>query len=69
MYKRQPVDSLRSASFTNKYGTTYSIMDYARNNYVAQPGDKEKGVRLTPPDSVSYTHLYRKSIWQNRIIY
>ena len=43
-----PVDSLRSPSFTQKYGTTYSIMDYARNNYVAQPGDKEKGVRLTP---------------------
>lgn len=42
-----PVDSLRSASFTNKYGTTPSIMDYARNNYVAQPGDE--GVRLTPP--------------------
>lgn len=42
-----PVDSLRSATFTQKYGTTPSIMDYARNNYVAQPGDK--GVRLTPP--------------------
>ena len=25
-------------------------MDYARNNYVAQPGDLEKGVKLTPPD-------------------
>lgn len=44
-----PTDSLRSATFTQKYGTTASIMDYARNNYVAQPGDKEKGVRLTPP--------------------
>ena len=43
-----PVDSLRSASFTNTYGTTPCIMDYARFNYVAQPGDK--GVRLTPPD-------------------
>ena len=42
-----PVDSLRSASFTHKYGTTPSIMDYARNNYVAQPEDK--GVKLTPP--------------------
>lgn len=42
-----PVDSLRSASFTQQYGTTPSIMDYARNNYVAQPGDK--GLRLTPP--------------------
>lgn len=45
-----PVDSLRSPSFTQQYGTTYSIMDYARNNYVAQPGDKERGVRLTPPE-------------------
>lgn len=42
-----PVDSLRSASFTQKYGTTPSIMDYARFNYVAQPGDK--GLKLTPP--------------------
>lgn len=45
-----PTDSLRSPSFTRKYGTTYSIMDYARNNYVAQPGDKERGVKLTPPN-------------------
>ena len=44
-----PVDSLRSASFTQKYGTTPSIMDYARNNFIAQPGDYEKGVRLIPP--------------------
>jgi hypothetical protein len=34
-----PVDSLRSASFTAKFGTAPSIMDYARFNYVAQPGD------------------------------
>lgn len=35
-----PVDSLRSASFTKKMGgTAPSIMDYARYNYVAQPGD------------------------------
>lgn len=42
-----PTDSLRSASFTQQHGTTPSIMDYARFNYVAQPGDE--GVRLTPP--------------------
>lgn len=47
-----PVDSLRSASFTRKYGTTPSIMDYARFNYVAQPEDK--GVRLSPPDMGVY---------------
>lgn len=44
-----PLDSLRSPAFTQKYGTTPSIMDYARNNFVAQPGDFEKGVRLVPP--------------------
>ena len=49
-----PVDSLRSASFTQKYGTTPSIMDYARFNYVAQPGDK--GVKLTPPDLGVYDY-------------
>lgn len=44
-----PVDSLRSPAFTQKYGTTPSIMDYARNNFVARPGDLERGVKLTPP--------------------
>ncbi len=34
-----PTDSLRSQTFTEEYGTTPSIMDYARMNYVAQPGD------------------------------
>jgi hypothetical protein len=34
-----PTDSLRSKTFTEQYGTTPSIMDYARMNYVAQPGD------------------------------
>jgi len=41
-----PVDSLRSASFTQKYGISPSIMDYARFNYVAQPEDK--GVAIMP---------------------
>lgn len=41
-----PVDSLRSASFTKKFGTAPSIMDYARFNYIAQPGDE--GVALMP---------------------
>ncbi|MBO9631537.1 MAG: zinc-dependent metalloprotease [Chitinophagaceae bacterium] len=35
-----PVDSLRSPSFTSRMGgTASSIMDYARYNYIAQPGD------------------------------
>lgn len=41
-----PVEMLRDADFTQKYGTAPSIMDYARFNYVAQPEDK--GVALMP---------------------
>ncbi len=41
-----PVDSLRSASFTQRMGTAPSIMDYARFNFIAQPGDT--GVSLHP---------------------
>ncbi len=41
-----PVDSLRSKSFTEKYSTAPSIMDYARFNYIAQPGDE--GVSMMP---------------------
>ncbi len=41
-----PVDSLRSPSFTKKYGTAPSIMDYARFNYIAQPEDGD--VALMP---------------------
>ena len=49
-----PVDSLRSATFTKKFGTAPSIMDYARFNYVAQPGDK--GVALMPNIGVYDKH-------------
>ena len=42
-----PTDSLRSKSFTDRVGgTAASIMDYARFNYVAQPGD---GVKMISP--------------------
>lgn len=40
------IDSLRNPQFTERHGTATSIMDYARFNYVAQPGDGV--VRLTP---------------------
>jgi hypothetical protein len=40
-----PVDSLRSPTYSRRNGTSYTIMDYARNNYVAQPGDD---VQLMP---------------------
>ncbi|WEK34714.1 MAG: zinc-dependent metalloprotease [Candidatus Pseudobacter hemicellulosilyticus] len=55
-----PVDSLRSPSFTQQYGTTHSIMDYARFNYVAQPGDLEKGVALNPPQFGLYDYYLVK---------
>ena len=35
-----PVDSLRSGDFTKKMGIATTIMDYARYNYIAQPGDE-----------------------------
>ena len=46
-----PVDSLRSPSYTSTHGTAPSIMDYARFNYVAQPGD---GVDHFMPDIGEY---------------
>lgn len=39
-----PVDSLRSGPFTQRMGLTPTIMDYARQNYIAQPGDS--GIRF-----------------------
>ena len=41
-----PVEKLRDPEFTKKFGTAPSIMDYARFNYVAQPGDGD--VALMP---------------------
>ncbi len=47
------VEQLRDPEFTAKMGTAPSIMDYARFNYVAQPGD---GASLTPAIGV-YDHF------------
>ena len=49
-------ESYRDPVFMQEHGTTPSIMDYARNNYIAQPGDKERGVRLTPPELGAYDY-------------
>ena len=50
-----PTDSLRSASFTSRMGgTSASIMDYARFNYVAQPGDN---VKVMSPNIGSYDFM------------
>lgn len=58
-----PVDSLRSPSFTQKYGTTPSIMDYARFNFIAQEGDYERGVKLTPPEIGVYDEYVIKWLY------
>lgn len=59
-----PVDSLRSPSYTQKYGLSASIMDQLPYNMIAQPGDKERGVVLihTNPgiyDEYAIDWLYR----------
>lgn len=71
-----PTDSLRSRTFTDKMGgTAPSIMDYARFNYVAQPGDNVKnlspniglydllaiewGYRWFPDENQAKTALYK----------
>jgi len=44
-----PADSLLSPTFTQKYGTAASVMDYARFNHLATARDVAKGVSLLPP--------------------
>ncbi|MCC5941203.1 MAG: zinc-dependent metalloprotease [Balneolaceae bacterium] len=56
-----PVDSLRSPTFTEQYGVSASVMDYARQNYIAQPGDGvERFIRkIGPYDLYSINWGYR----------
>ena len=56
-----PVDSLRSGSFTQKFGIATTIMDYARYNYIAQPGDENiRFIRqLGPYDDYAIEWGYR----------
>jgi hypothetical protein len=58
-----PVDSLRSVTFTRRMGVSPSIMDYARQNYVAQPGDGLQGAdfirRIGPYDRYAINWGYR----------
>ncbi|MGB1449841.1 MAG: zinc-dependent metalloprotease [Flavobacteriaceae bacterium] len=56
-----PVDSLRSGKFTQKFGIATTIMDYARYNYIAQPGDENiRFVRqLGPYDDYAIEWGYR----------
>ena len=58
-----PTDSLRQPSFTRRYGVSATIMDYARQNYIAQPGDglepKDYIRRLGPFDDFIINWGYR----------
>ncbi|HLR32079.1 MAG TPA: zinc-dependent metalloprotease, partial [Fodinibius sp.] len=58
-----PVDSLRSPSFTQQYGITPSIMDNVNFNYVAQPGDRERGVKMRPNDIGVYDYYAVKWLY------
>lgn len=50
-----PTEKLRDPSFTQTYGTTASIMDYARFNYIAQPGDNV--TQVFPPYLGAYDYF------------
>ncbi len=56
------IDSLRSPTFTKKYGVAASIMDYARQNYVTQPGDSVKHFirQIGPYDKYAIEFGYRR---------
>jgi len=48
-----PTESLRDPSFAATFGVSASVMDYARQNYVAQPGDG-----LTPTAYIRQLGVY-----------
>jgi hypothetical protein len=55
------IEQLRSAEWTKKNGTAPSIMDYARFNYVAQPGDGASLMaKLGPYDHFAANWGYRE---------
>ena len=60
-----PVDSLRSQTFASKMGVAPTIMDYARQNYIAQPEDG-----LEPKDFLRRIGVYdHHSVnWGYRVI-
>ncbi|MBO6497100.1 MAG: zinc-dependent metalloprotease [Roseivirga sp.] len=56
-----PVESLRNPEFAEEYGVAPTIMDYARLNYIAQPGDGVKRFirKIGPYDKYSINWGYR----------
>ena len=60
------VEDLRSREVTCNYGTSASIMDYARFNYVAQPGDDVCFMPIVGPyDKWAVEWAYRPVIGQD----
>lgn len=59
-----PVDSLRSPSFTREHGLSPSVMDHVPANYVAQPGDLERGVALTQKGIGEYDYFLVKWLYR-----
>ncbi len=58
-----PVDSLRVPEFCKRMGVAPTIMDYARQNYIAQPGDGLQGAdyirQIGPYDHYAINWGYR----------
>ena len=58
-----PVEQLRDPEFARRMGVSASIMDYARQNYVAQPGDGLEGAdfirQIGPYDHYAIEWGYR----------
>lgn len=58
-----PTDSLRNADFSRRMGVAPSVMDYARQNYIAQPGDGLEAIdfmrKIGPYDLYSVNWGYR----------
>ncbi|MBT8404748.1 MAG: zinc-dependent metalloprotease [Gemmatimonadetes bacterium] len=58
-----PTDSLRNADFSRRMGVAPSVMDYARQNYIAQPGDGLDAIafirKIGPYDHYSIEWGYR----------
>ena len=56
-----PTDSLRSGKFTQEWGIATTILEYARQNYIAQPGDENiRFIRkIGPYDLYSVNWGYR----------
>jgi hypothetical protein len=55
------VENYRKPAFTKQFGISSSVMDYARYNYIAQPGDKDvRFIRqMGPYDSYAVNWGYR----------